>query len=130
MYDLRQLTEGEQIPLVIIANKSDKLSELSEAEQYTRSRTFDNGLLAMEYELDQTYQIIHISAKSLDDVEKVKERLFNLVHEGTINASNTIVSNSRHYAALTQASESLQSVSKGSTITLLATSWPWISDIR
>ena len=113
LYDLRQLTEGEQIPLVIIANKTDKLTELSDAEQYTRNRTFDNGLLAMEYELDQTYKIIRISAKSLDDVEKVKERLFDLVHAGTVNASNTIVSNSRHYAALTQASESLQSVLEG-----------------
>ncbi len=57
--------------------------------------------------------ILFISAKEKTGIEKVKDQLISLVNLGQVKVGDIIVSNSRHYDALTRAQQSLDTVLKG-----------------
>ncbi len=54
-----------------------------------------------------------ISAKEKTNVEKIKKQLVKMVHSGKTNSGSTILSNTRHYAALEQTKTSLEQVMTG-----------------
>ncbi|MCL4160452.1 UNVERIFIED_CONTAM: hypothetical protein GTU68_030346, partial [Idotea baltica] len=83
-------------PLLIIANKLDKLSNL-EVEDLKSS--IDNLHL--------------LSAKSGLGVEELKEKLLGFVNTGALRNNETIVTNSRHYDALLKAFEEVTKVKHG-----------------
>ena len=57
--------------------------------------------------------LITVSAKNQMNIEYLKNHLFNLVIDNPDLMDSTIVTNSRHYEALTGADESLQTVLNG-----------------
>ncbi len=90
-----------QKPLIIIANKIDQLSE--------------KELDALKSDLGN---ISHtslqlLSAKTGSGVEELKQKLLEYVNTGALRNSDTIVTNSRHYAALLKALEEINKVEDG-----------------
>ncbi len=82
--------------LLIIANKIDQLSD---EEISILESQFSNLLL--------------LSAKQNIGVDALKGELTSLVNTGALSNNETIVSNSRHFEALNNALESIQSVANG-----------------
>lgn len=58
-------------------------------------------------------QYLLLSAKSNTGVEELKEKLLEFVNTGALRNSDTIVTNSRHYAALLRALEEMNKVEEG-----------------
>ncbi|MEP3837758.1 MAG: tRNA uridine-5-carboxymethylaminomethyl(34) synthesis GTPase MnmE [Algibacter sp.] len=83
-------------PLIVIANKMDKLSE--EDMKGIQSQIEDLTL---------------ISAKSGDGVETLKNRLLSFINTGALRNNDTIVTNSRHYDSLLKAFEEIDKVKYG-----------------
>ncbi|HEA21208.1 MAG TPA: tRNA uridine-5-carboxymethylaminomethyl(34) synthesis GTPase MnmE [Pricia antarctica] len=89
-------TTYPQIPLVIVANKSDQLSD---KEKVSIS--------------DEIEGIHHLSAKTGDGVETLKEKLMDFVNTGALRNNETIVTNTRHYNSLLKAFEEIDKVQLG-----------------
>ncbi|WP_274474451.1 tRNA uridine-5-carboxymethylaminomethyl(34) synthesis GTPase MnmE [Mangrovimonas aestuarii] len=85
-----------QKPLVIIANKVDRLSE--EAIQLLTNEIPELHLL---------------SAKTGVGVEELKDKLLDFVNTGALRNNETIVTNTRHYDSLLKALEEIQKVKYG-----------------
>ena len=85
-----------QKPLIIIANKIDKLDDIQLAKLNT--------------EIPKVYLL---SAKTGFGVEQLTSSLLNLINIGALRNNETIVTNSRHYDALLKALEEIQKVKQG-----------------
>lgn len=83
-------------PLVIVANKVDKLDE--------------NHIKAI---LNEIPQIHFLSAKKGDGVEALKDKILSFVNTGALRNNDTIVTNSRHYDSLLKALDEIDKVKKG-----------------
>lgn len=88
--------KGTDAQLLLVGNKIDK-EDLS----YIRNEFsgFDN--------------IIYISAKEKTNLEQLTLKLLTLVNMETVNPDETIITNARHYEALTNAGHELERVSEG-----------------
>jgi tRNA modification GTPase len=82
--------------LLVIANKIDTLS------------CHDSSIIQSEIE-----NLILLSAKQNIGVDELKQELISLVNTGALSNNETIVTNSRHFEALTLALESINSVKDG-----------------
>ena len=85
-----------QKPLLIIANKVDRLDDTS----------------SMKIK-DEFKAIKLLSAKNGVGVEDLKETLLSFVNTGSLRNNDTIVTNSRHYDALLKSFEEIQKVKEG-----------------
>ncbi|RKE94849.1 tRNA uridine-5-carboxymethylaminomethyl(34) synthesis GTPase MnmE [Ichthyenterobacterium magnum] len=85
-----------QKPLLIIANKIDKLNKTQ--------------LKILRAEISE---VKLLSAKSGLGVEALTDSLLNLINTGALRNNETIVTNSRHYDALLKALEEIQKVKYG-----------------
>lgn len=85
-----------QKPLVIIANKIDKLDDMQLAE-------LTNNIP----------EAILLSAKTGFGVEQLTNKLLSMINTGALRNNDTIVTNSRHYDALLKALEEIQKVKQG-----------------
>ncbi|APG59347.1 tRNA uridine-5-carboxymethylaminomethyl(34) synthesis GTPase MnmE [Christiangramia salexigens] len=90
-----------QKPLVIIANKTDQLTE-GEIE-HIKSEIGNISHTSLQL----------LSAKTGNGVEELKEKLLEFVNTGALRNSDTIVTNSRHYASLLKALEEINKVEDG-----------------
>ena len=81
--------------LLLIANKMDKITSSVEEVKATFNAFGD---------------CVFISAKAGDGVEELKEKLQSFVQKGQVNSGDTIVTNIRHFEALSNASVSLNEV--------------------
>ncbi|PJB15299.1 MAG: tRNA uridine-5-carboxymethylaminomethyl(34) synthesis GTPase MnmE [Flavobacteriales bacterium CG_4_9_14_3_um_filter_32_8] len=93
--------KGKNKCLVIIANKIDRSEQKSLTEKF-------NGI----------NPIIFVSAKEKLNIEAIKEQLFNYVNSSALNRNDVIVTNVRHYEALTQSNEFLTNVLEGLDINI------------
>ncbi|MFD2824608.1 tRNA uridine-5-carboxymethylaminomethyl(34) synthesis GTPase MnmE [Lacinutrix iliipiscaria] len=85
-----------QKPLIIIANKIDKLDDIQLAK------------------LNAEVSNVHLlSAKTGFGVEQLTSSLLNLINTGALRNNETIVTNSRHYDALLKAFEEVNKVKHG-----------------
>ena len=82
--------------LLIVANKID---------------TEDISLLRNEF--DEFPDLIYISAKEHHNIHLLKQKLVSLFDSRTVNTADTVVTNARHAAALSNALSALQRVSAG-----------------
>ncbi len=83
-------------PLVVLANKIDKLSDHDKEK------------------LTTIFEDVHLlSAKSGIGVDEIKDRLLSYINTGAIRNDETIVTNTRHYDALLKALEEIQKVQLG-----------------
>jgi tRNA modification GTPase len=85
-----------QKPLIIIANKIDKLDDIQ--------------LATLTTHIPQAFLL---SAKTGFGVEQLTDKLLNLINTGALRNNETIVTNSRHYDALLKALEEIQKVKHG-----------------
>jgi tRNA modification GTPase len=81
--------EKEGIKYLLVGNKIDT---------YTQ-KTYDG--------------VIYISAKNKNNVQQLKNALFNKVVAGEINTEETIITNARHYASLQEVLRSLADIKSG-----------------
>lgn len=88
-----------QKPLIIIANKIDKLSE----EDILQLTTHNPQLATLQL----------LSAKTGIGVEDLKDTLLSFVNTGALKNNDTIVTNSRHYDSLQKALEEIIKVKQG-----------------
>ena len=103
--DVERFLQGSRVltaksKQLFVANKMD-LNPYTKPEDYYRE-----GRIGPE-------NLITVSAKNQMNIEYLKTHLFNLVVDNPDLMDNTIVTNSRHYEALTGADESLQAVLNG-----------------
>lgn len=84
-----KLFEQQQLKYVLVANKTDT---------YTGQK--DAG-------------VIYIAAKQKDNIQQLKQALYNKVIEGEINTEGTIITNARHYASLQEVLKSLADIKTG-----------------
>ncbi|MEM1323401.1 MAG: tRNA uridine-5-carboxymethylaminomethyl(34) synthesis GTPase MnmE [Bacteroidota bacterium] len=96
--DLKSLA-AEGVPLLVVANKMD-------LNPYTKYEHYANEWLQPE-------QFVPVSAANNMNIEYLKEKLYQLVIDQKVNLESTVVSNARHYEALTKAHESLGDVLRG-----------------
>jgi len=94
-------TQFPQKPLIVIANKTDKLSD-AEISDLTVSLSAVEGS-----------NLISISAQENIGVEELKAKLLEFVNLGELRNNNTIVTNSRHYNSLLKALEEINHVQEG-----------------
>jgi len=83
-------------PLLIIANKIDKLDDIQLAKLTTEIKNINL-----------------LSAKTGFGVDSLKDKLLNFVNTGALRNNETIITNSRHYDALLKALEEIQKVQQG-----------------
>ena len=89
-----------QKPLVVVANKIDRLSE-NEKTNFIKTLT------------PQVSHLTPISAKTGNGVEELKTTLLDFVNTGALRNNETIVTNTRHYDSLLKALEEIQKVQAG-----------------
>ena len=89
--DLESL-KSNGIPVIVVANKSDLL-------------------FSKEYIIPKDH--IKITAKNKDDVENLKNYIFEKIIKSAIDSSGLIITNERHHALLTKAYKSLENVMEG-----------------
>jgi tRNA modification GTPase len=101
--DLQQL-QADNLQLLLVANKADLVPD---------SITQTPEELAVQAQLEANYKILPLSAQQQTGLAPLEAALSDLVSLGQLQNDQSIVSNSRHYAALRSALESLDSVLMG-----------------
>jgi len=91
----REMLATKGLKYLLVGNKAD----MPEANQ----PFFDNA----------GNDILFISAKNKDNIQQLKDALYNLVAQGNIKQEGTIVTNARHYGALQEVLKSLQDIKTG-----------------
>ena len=81
-------------PVLIVANKSDKLKQPLDL-----SKAYDHFL--------------PLSAKNKKGIEDLQNALLNLIETGALKSDETIVTNSRHYEALTKSLAAIHRIQEG-----------------
>jgi len=89
--------EKEGIKYILAANKSDQLEQETVNELFT--------------EIEKP--ILFISARNKQNIQNLKDALYELVMQGRVKAEGSIVTNARHYSALQNVLNSLQDIKKG-----------------
>lgn len=93
-----RLQAGDDKRLFLLANKIDK-QLLSEAEIVKRFAAVG--------------EVVPVSAKNKTHLEELKKALADTVSSGQVDSGETIVTNARHYDALTKAAVSLAEIQQG-----------------
>ena len=93
---IKDRVEGKNKRLIIVANKVDKAASKA----------------IIEAKFEGVENTIFVSAKEKENVKAIEIRLFDFVQSGALN-NDVVVTNTRHYEALTKANESLAKVLEG-----------------
>lgn len=88
-------------PLLVIANKVDKLSEENKSK------------LLISLNAVEGSHFILLSAKQKIGIDELKNKLLSFVNTGALRNNDTIVTNSRHYDSLLKAFEEIDKVKHG-----------------
>ncbi len=99
-----------QKPLILVANKIDRLSERETSNLESQFRIpFEEVSNLSTGQSD----LVLLSAKTGQGVEELQSRLLQFVNTGTLRNNETIVTNTRHYNALLKALEEIDKVQLG-----------------
>lgn len=117
--DLASLSKSSGLKLILVVNKMDKnpnfkaewLVEPNSPDVFPYLKN-ENSPAENRVQLTEN-QIVPMSAKHLQNLEFLKEKLFETVAGGEVNLESTVVSNARHFDALRRADEALQEVLAG-----------------
>lgn len=94
--NIKNRIEGKNKRLIVVANKVDK-----------------GDLETLKAKFVGIENVIYTSAKELHNIEKIKDQLYDFVKNGALQNTDAIVTNARHYEALSKANESLLKVLEG-----------------
>jgi tRNA modification GTPase len=107
-------------PLIIVANKADKLSSENRRiledtfSQVPNNSSTDNQQPTTSLpDKRQPTTFLLISAKESTGVDALKTQLLSYVNTGALRNNETIVTNTRHYDSLIKALEEVQKVNHG-----------------
>ena len=92
---LKQDVEKTNSELILVANKADQLSK--EKKAYLKSK----------------YAPIFLSAKEKSNLIELENHIIDLVNLGKVGEQDVVITNSRHYQALTSANEALMRAYNG-----------------
>lgn len=98
---IKDRIEGKNKRLIVVANKIDK-----------------SDLTTIEAKFEGIENVIFTSAKELQNIEKIKDQLYAFVKNGALQNTDVIVTNARHFEALSKANESLIKVLEGLDINI------------
>ena len=104
LYDVNEMRMEE------LRMEEEKLKEKSVNYLLVGNKTDANDTAPLR--LKKTDEIL-ISAKIGDGIDELKKKLVEKVTGGSINLENTIVTNARHYEALTEVKKSLNDIREG-----------------
>jgi tRNA modification GTPase len=109
LFDAHELTSGE------LAAETEKLRPLMKDAKLivTANKTDIENEKDLRKEFSDHQDILFISARAHKNIAELKERLLTSFDLGLAGASETIVTNARHAAALKNAEGSLERVEKG-----------------
>jgi tRNA modification GTPase len=109
LFDAHELTSGE------LAAETEKLRPLMKDAKLivTANKTDIENEKDLRQEFSDHQDILFISARAHKNIAELKERLLTSFDLGLAGASETIVTNARHAAALKNAEGSLERVEKG-----------------
>lgn len=98
IWKIKKRLEGKNKKLVILMNKTDHLSEsdLKLRKEISRYRN-----------LDKRDMLLFISAKSSKDIDRLVELLAKIIRKEQAGSHDLIITNLRHYEALSNAGEAL-----------------------
>jgi len=102
-----------QKPLLVVANKTDQLSEAEISNLTVSLSAVEGSNLTDSQNAVEGSNLIFISAKENIGVEELKNKLLEFVNLGELRNNNAIVTNSRHYNALLSALEEINKVQEG-----------------
>lgn len=91
--------------LILVFNKADLIEEASSIASI--------GISSHPLATSANVQSISISAKSHEHIDELQQMLISAAHLPTVSGSDVIVTNIRHYEALTRALESIHRVRQG-----------------
>jgi tRNA modification GTPase len=98
---IREQIKGSGKHLIVVINKAEKLDDRTTRE------------LLEEIEIINNEDIVGLSAKSGKNIDELKNMLGALVNLGSLKHQDVVISNIRHFKALSASSESLQRVIDG-----------------
>lgn len=104
---LQERIEGKNKRLITVVNKVDVTNE---------------DILKKRF--DYLSNVLYISAKEKKNIAALADALTSYIESGAAQ-NDVVVTNSRHYEALTKANEALTKVLEGWTPILQAIFWPW-----
>lgn len=104
-------TKTEELATAIIPKLKDKHSILlfNKADLLSKEKLHSREHLLAQLEADRLF----ISAKKEDNIATLQEMLVKAAHVPSIGEADVIVTNMRHYQALTRAQESIERVNEG-----------------
>jgi len=91
--EIEALFVNENKTIILVGNKSDKLVEIP----HTFKKLVEK-------------ETVFISAKRRENIDLLTEKLIGTVNKQHLNNSETVVSNARHYEALTKANEIIRDI--------------------
>jgi len=94
--NIKNRIAGKNKRLIVVANKVDK-----------------GNLEELKAKFIDVEHVIYTSAKELLNIEQIKEQLYAFVNSGLLQNTDVVVTNARHYEALSSANESLLKVLEG-----------------
>jgi tRNA modification GTPase len=101
---IKKRLEGKDKKLIIILNKTDKLTE----KQLTKLRD-----LSQYKNIDTSDNIIFLSAKNHENIDLLIKAMLDIVRDRISGEHDVIVTNARHYEALSNAETAIDRVVKG-----------------
>ncbi|HVI46131.1 MAG TPA: tRNA uridine-5-carboxymethylaminomethyl(34) synthesis GTPase MnmE [Chitinophaga sp.] len=107
LFDVNELTATD-IRNQITTFKSENINYL-----LVGNKTDIGGETAIREKFHDIPGILYISAKNHEHIQDLKNALVQKVMDGDINTEDTIITNSRHHAALQEVLKSLQDVKQG-----------------
>ncbi len=113
LQDMSQRCEGKK--LIIVRNKSDKPSDADFTFVKSQAAIHDVGAqrsLNLQFSIIN-YQFIELSAKFDPNINALERLLFHAANIPEISGADVIVTNARHYEALTHALDAIQRVQQG-----------------
>ena len=106
--DVTALLAGREIPVLLVGNKADA--------QVARTSSPRSGAADTASALDAGQRpALHISAHDPADIQHLKAALLDVARAAGLDATGTatVITNARHFAALTRAAEALRAVLAG-----------------
>ena len=113
LQDMSQRCEGKK--LIIVRNKSDKPSDADFTFVKSQAALHNTGAQrSLNFQFSVlNYQFIELSAKFDPNINALERLLLHAANIPEISGADVIVTNARHYEALTHALEAIQRVQQG-----------------
>jgi tRNA modification GTPase len=102
--DLEKLHQ-EGLTTIVIGNKMDIVNSLDNFNSDSAEKLIEP--------YKEKHHFLYISAKEKGKIQEVKDALYKAVMDGNLSMDNTIVTNARHFQALSKANQSLSEVMNG-----------------